>query len=159
MTVKWYISSLISVKGTGSPLTWRICLNGKEITISILLLPKNEKEKMKIKSQLLIFGIIQSPIWFWTYVFLSNFWTVKCSSNTLTHRICVKAWHSQTFIYSDFSSLGNKRDLFGWLNTETVLPSKNGYLLTLFFCEMLVTLLKDNFLRKILSFPSRLHLL
>lgn len=119
--------------------------------------PKKWKEKMKIKSQLLVFGIIQSPIWFWTCVFLRNFWTVKCS--TLTHRIFMKSWHSQIFIYSDFSSLGNNRDLFGWLNTETVLPSKHGYLLTLFFHEMLVTLSKDNFLRKILSFPSRFHLL
>lgn len=157
VTVKWCVSSLIWVKGTGFPLRWRICLNGKEIMISNLLLPTNEKEKMKIKSQLLISGTIQSPIWFLTYMFLSNFWTVKYSTNTLTHKISMKAGHSQTLIYSDLSSLGNSRDLFGWLNTEKVFPSKYGYLLTLFFCEILVTLLKANFLRKSLSFPSRFH--
>lgn len=156
MTVKWYISSLIWMKGTGSPLRWRICLNGKEITISSLLLPKNE---WKIKSQLLIFGIIQSSIWFWMHMFLSNLWTVKYSSNTLTQKISMKAWHNQTFISSDLSSPGNSRDLFGWLNTEAAFASKYGYLPTLFFHEILVTLLKDNFLRTSLSFPSRFYFL
>lgn len=156
MAVKWCINSLIWVKGTGSPLRWRICLNGKEIMISILLLPKNEKEKMK--SQLLIFGIIQSPSVFEHLCFSAKFgqWNVAV---TVTHKISMKGWRSQIFIYYDFSSLGNNRDLFGWLSNKKAFPSKHGYLLTLFFPEILVTLLNDNFLGKMLSFPPRFHLL
>lgn len=122
-------------------------------------LPKRRKRKNESKSQLLIFGIIHSPICFWTYMFLSNLWTAKYSSNTLTHKIIVKAWHSQTFIYSDFSSLGNTRDLFGWLNTVMVFPPDMDIYLPYFSMRYWLLCRKRIILGKFLSFPSRFHFL
>lgn len=107
---------------------------------------------MKIKNQLLIFGIIKSPVWFWTCMFLSNFWTVKYSSNTLTHKISMKSWHSQRFIYSDLSSLGNSRDLFDWLNTEAVFPLSMDIYLPYFSMRYWLLCWKIIFLGKVYHF-------